>query len=45
MRRDPEEEAEREDLLRNISKLLRRLNTEQLRRIVWYINDKWGIGL
>lgn len=39
----PEDEAEREDLIRMVTKLLRKLDIKQLQRVAWYINDKWGI--
>jgi hypothetical protein len=39
---ESENAAEREDLIREINKMLRVLDVKCLQRVAWYINDKWG---
>lgn len=39
---ESENAAEREDLIREINKMLRMLDVKRLQRVAWYINDKWG---
>lgn len=41
---EPENAAEREDLIRNITKMLRVLNVKQLQQVAWNIEKKWGFG-
>ena len=36
------EREEREDLIREINGMLKKLDLKQLRRVAWYIIDKWG---
>ena len=38
-RNDPQE---REDLIREVTKMVRQMSTEQLRKVRWNILRKWG---
>ena len=44
MKYTSEDAAEREDLIRNITKMLRVLNVKQLQQVAWNIEKKWGFG-
>ena len=45
MKYTSDDAAEREELIRKISKMLRALNVKQLQQVAWNIEKKWGIGL
>lgn len=44
MKYDQEDRQEREDLIREINQMLRRLDNKRLQRVAWYIVEKWGFG-
>jgi hypothetical protein len=44
MKYTSDDAAEREDLIRNITKMLRMLNVKQLQQVAWNIEKKWGFG-